>query len=821
MVQLGIKNVCLKAAIANKAEAIRKAGTLLIESDNIEAGYVESMMRREEQANTYLGNGIAIPHGQPKDRDMILKTGIAVVQIPDGVEWNPGEMVYLVVGIAAKSDEHLQILTNLTHVLDDEAAVQQLTHTDQPEIIIERLTRGDATASNGKRAIAAAAEDFDQYVDLTITGGAGLHARPATVFAAIAKGFEAEIRVRHGAVVANGKSLMSLLKLGADQGSQIRLMARGTDAEPALQALQEAVAAGLEEEAEDTEELTIDIPELVLQSEAIAGVAASPGIAIAPLHRYERSQLVFSETADNPEHEAQRLREAVETAKANLTDLYQTVKERSGAGKAAIFQAHREFLADPDLLETVIAKLPPNHSAPAVWQAEIEARAESLAALPDPLLAGRAADLRDVGQRVLKLLADRVEAGATLPDHPVILIADDLTPSDTASFDPDKIQGFCTAKGGATSHTAIIARSLNIPAMVGGGEGVLQLAPGQPAILDGDRGALYPTPTPTDLEAAQVAQQERRALQDVEWNTRYQPALTRDGHRIEVVANIGGSDEAEQAVQAGGEGVGLLRTEFLFLNRSAPPTEAEQLAAYQQMTAALNGLPLTIRTLDIGGDKEVPYLHLPPEANPFLGVRGVRLCFEQPDLFETQLRAILRAASTGYIRIMFPMIATLEELRRAKAMVETVRSRLNAPPVETGMMVEVPSAVFLAAEFAQAVDFFSIGTNDLTQYLLAMDRGHPVLAKQADALHPAVLRAIHQTVQAAAKYGKWVGVCGGVAGDLLGARLLVGLGVHELSMSVPSIPAVKAKLRTESLKHLQQLAQKALTCRTAAEVRQL
>lgn len=824
MVQLGVKNVCLNASINSKAEAIRKVGELLTTNGNIDAGYVDSMMRREEQANTYLGNGIAIPHGQPKDRNLILKTGIAVVQIPAGVEWNPGETVYLVVGIAAKSDEHLQILTNLTHVLDDEAAVRQLTHTDDPEAIIERLTRGavSATAGKGKSAIAAPpTADFKQSVDLTIAGGAGLHARPATVFAEIAKGFEAEVRVCHGEVVANGKSLISLLKLGADQGSQIRIMTRGKDAAAALQALKEAVEEGLEEEAESTDEPSVDIPELVLAAEAIAGIAASPGIAIAPLHRYKRGQLVYTDTADNPEQEAQRLRTAVETAKADLAELYQTVKTRSGASKAAIFQAHREFLDDPELLATAIAKLPPNHSAPAVWQAEIEERAQSLAALSDPLLAGRAADLRDVGQRVLKLLADRIEAGAALPDHPVILIADDLTPSDTASFDPDRIQGFCTAKGGATSHTAIIARSLNIPAVVGAGDTVLDLSPGRQAVLDGDRGVLYPHPSDADLVQARVARQERRALQDVEWNTRYQPALTKDGHRLEVVANIGGPAEAEQAVNAGAEGVGLLRTEFLFLNRAAPPTEEEQFAAYQQMTRALNGLPLIIRTLDIGGDKEVPYLNLSKEENPFLGVRGIRLCFEQPELFETQLRAILRAAATGYIRIMFPMIATLEDIHRAQEVVESVRSRLEAPPVEIGMMVEVPSAVFLAAEFAEVVDFFSVGTNDLTQYLLAMDRGHPVLAKQADALHPAVLRAIHQTVQAAKAEGKWVGVCGGVAGDPLGAMLLAGLGVHELSMAIPSIPAVKAKLRTQSFKRLQKLAQRALRCRTTEEVRRL
>ncbi|MGB3495953.1 MAG: phosphoenolpyruvate--protein phosphotransferase [Elainellaceae cyanobacterium] len=831
MVHLGAKNVRLNASVKRKADAIRAVGNLLVESGNIQPGYIDSMMRREKQANTYLGNGIAIPHGQPKDREMILNTGISVAQIPDGVEWNPGEVVYLVVGIAAKSDEHLQILTNLTHVLDDEAAVQRLTHTQDPEEIVERLTRGADSSGNGnangngKSAIAPQTQnfdqDFDQYVDVAIEGGSGLHARPATVFAEIAKSFEAEIQVRHGDQVGNGKSLMSLLKLGADRGSTIRIMARGKDATEALQALKEAVDDGLEEEEEEADAPEVDIPELVLETEAIAGISASPGVAIAPLHFYERRQLTFSNTADDPDQEATRLRQAVDTAKADLTDVYQTVKQRSGSGKAAIFQAHREFLDDPELLDEVIAKLPPNRSAPTVWLEEIEARAQSLAALSDPLLAGRAADVRDVGQRVLKLLADGGEDSAALPDHPVILIAEDLTPSDTASFDPEKIQGFCTAKGGATSHTAIIARSLNIPAMVGAGEAILNLAKGGQAVLDGDRGALYPHPSAADLDKARQAQQERQVLQDVEWNSRFQPALTKDGHRIEVVANIGAPEEAEQAVNAGGEGVGLLRTEFLFLNRLAPPTEEEQFAAYQRMTQALNGLPLIIRTLDIGGDKEVPYLNLPKEDNPFLGVRGVRLCFEQPELFETQLRAILRAAETGYVRIMFPMIATLEDIRKAKDIVESVRDRLNGPAVEIGMMVEVPSAVFLAAEFAQEVDFFSVGTNDLTQYLLAMDRGHPVLAKQADALHPAVLRAISQTVKAAKEQGKWVGVCGGLAGDPLGAMVLAGLGVHELSMTIPSIPAIKAKLRTQSLKRMQKLANRALRCKTAEEVRQL
>lgn len=789
MVKLKSTNIRLKATAKNKDDAIRQAAQLLVESDHIQPGYVKSMLAREKQANTYLGNSIAIPHGQPQNRDMIITTGISVLQLPDGVEWNPGEVVRLVVGIAAKSDEHLQILTNLTHVLDDPAAVNQLVETDNPQVIIDRLTGAEPRAAANGNGLDTAG--FDQYVDLRIDAPTGLHARPATVFADLAKSFEAEVRVRYGDQVANGKSLMSLLKLGVGKDSVVRVMAKGDDAAQALAALQEAVEEGLEEEEEAAPELPVELPALELQSEAISGVAASPGLAIAPLYRFHRVELEFSATAEDTDAEVASLKAAIASAESDLAELYTAIKARSGKAKAAIFQAHQEFLSDPELRQNAIDQIPPNHSAAWAWQQAIETRAKELEALADPVLSGRAADVRDVGQRVLSRLVASDDAGLELPDYPVILLADDLTPSDTAGLDPEKIRGFCTAAGGATSHTAIIARSLNIPAVAGAGRSILDLPTGQTAILDGDGGSLYPQPTDADLEQARQAEAERAKLRDVEQQTRFQPAITPDGHRIEVVANIGGPAEAAQAVQAGGEGVGLLRTEFLFLNRSNPPSETEQYDALCQMTQALNGLPLIVRTLDIGGDKHVPYLNQPAEENPFLGIRGVRLCLERTELFETQLRAILRAAAGGYIRIMFPMIATLEDIRAAKTVLESVRSQLNAPPVKIGMMVEVPTAVLMAAEFAQEVDFFSVGTNDLTQYLLAMDRGHPTLAKQADALHPAVLRAIRQTVQAATDAGKWVGVCGGLAGDPLGALILAGLGVKELSMDSPAFPRLR------------------------------
>ncbi len=826
MALLELNSIRLNASVRDKADAIQQVGRLLVDAGQMKPEYITSMMNREKVANTYLGNGIAIPHGLPDNRDLILETGIAVLQLPAGIEWNPGETVHLVVGIAAKSDEHIGILANLTHVLGDEAAVQQLATTHDAKLIWQRLTnRAEPDAG-------AALTDLAQGVDVVIQDPTGLHARPATALVSVAKQFNAEIRVRYGDQTANAKSLISLLKLGVAGGETIRLMAEGDDAAQALASLKAAIAAGLEGE---TAPRPVSNPGFQFETPAISGIAASPGLAIALVYQLKRGKIKLERIAKDPAAEAIRLQQAIQTAKLQLQALYESVEAKAGAAQAAIFQAHQEFLDDPELQQEAMARLEGHsadyhspdyhsadyHSAGWAWQQTYEQRAAALAQLDNPILAERATDLRDVGQRVLKLLAETVEAAPQLPDQPVILVAEDLTPSDTASLNPALIWGFCTAYGGPTSHSAIIARALDIPAIVGAGPAVLNLSEGQLCILDGGSGSLYPQPSPADLTQAKAAQQDLAAIRQAEQLACYQPALMKDGHRVEVVANIGAAAEAQHAVEAGAEGVGLLRTEFLFLNRAEPPSEAEQFAAYSQMTAALNGLPLIVRTLDIGGDKAIPYLNLPAEENPFLGMRGIRLCLQYPDLFKTQLRAIFRAAQTGPVKIMFPMIATLEDFQSARQIAEAVRQEVGAESLDYGMMVEVPSAVLMAPEFAQQVAFFSIGTNDLTQYALAMDRGHPALAKQADGLHPAVLRLIDQTVRAAKAEGKWVGVCGGVAGEPLGAAILTGLGVTELSVSIPSVAAVKAKLRSLSFSEVEELAQRALRCQTAQAVRAL
>ncbi|MCW5881770.1 MAG: phosphoenolpyruvate--protein phosphotransferase, partial [Anaerolineae bacterium] len=708
---------------------------------------------------------------------------------------------------------------NLTHVLDDEATIRRLAKTNDPDDILAALTRPRDQAAAPTEIPA----DFPTYADLTIHNPTGLHARPATTFVSVAKGFESEVRVRLGDKVANGKSLASLLKLGVEGGSVVRVMAQGPDEAAALQALREAVESGLGEE----EEAEAAAPAVTYEWEAepggnvVPGIPASPGLAIGPLRYLKRTKIVVEATAKDPAAEKSQLRQAIEAARAQLNDLYQEVKDRSGAGKASIFLAHAEFLDDPELRQDVETQIDGGASAGYAWQQAIEQRVAELQQVNDPLLAARAVDLGDVGSRVLRVLAHPIEEGPAAPTEPVILLAEDLTPSDTASLDPAFILGFCTAGGGPTSHSAIIARALNIPAMVAAGPAVLHQPEGAPAILDGNRGNLYVEPSPATLAAAQQARQTFEELREAEKSRCYEPALMVDGYRVEVVANISRASEAEQAVNAGGEGIGLMRTEFLFLERSSPPTEEEQFEAYREMVRALGGLPVIIRTLDIGGDKNVPYLNLPREENPFLGVRGIRLCLAQPDLFRPQLRAIYRASEYGPVKIMFPMIATLEDLMAAKAMAAEVRWEVGANAVDIGIMIEVPSAVLMADALAEEVDFFSIGTNDLTQYTLAMDRGHPMLAKQADGLHPAVLRMVDRTVRAATAAGKWVGVCGGVAGDPKGAAILAGLGVTELSVSIPSIAAVKAQIRRLSLAKAQSLAQQALACHTAAEVRAL
>ena len=557
------------------------------------------------------------------------------------------------------------------------------------------------------------------------------------------------------------------------------------------------------------------------------GLPASSGVAIGPAWRYLPARIeIDGRVVTDADAEWQRLQAAIACTRAQLQELETRAGAKVGEEEAAIFAAHQLFLDDPDLetlLEQAICQ--EHQNAAAAVQDAFEHYAQILAALDDPYLQARAADVRDVSQRLLRNLQGAEETPAQLSGLAIIL-AEDLTPSDTMQFERSKILGLCTLRGGPTSHTAILARALGVPAVVAAPLPLTEIADGTTVILDGDSGQVIIDPEPETLIAAQHRLAVWQNVHDTQVLAAKNPAITRDGHAIEVVANIGGVEDAQQALAAGAEGVGLFRTEFLYLDRTTMPDEAEQIVLYRQVFDLMAGRPVVVRTLDIGGDKPAPYLDVAPEPNPFLGWRAIRMNTERPDVLKSQFRALLIAAeaSNADLRIMLPLVSNLFEVQLARALYEEVRQSLRqegyrlSQPVQFGMMVEVPAAALLADHFASLVDFFSIGTNDLTQYALAVDRTNERVADLASPYHPAVLKLIAMTIAAAHEQGKWVGLCGELAGAPLAAPLLLGLGLDEFSMAPAAIPEVKARIRECSLAEGQDLAVRALALGSSDEV---
>ena len=560
----------------------------------------------------------------------------------------------------------------------------------------------------------------------------------------------------------------------------------------------------------------------------LKGLAASPGIALGPAFVYRPTDIVIQRRrAADPAAEWARYQAAAAEALQDLTALRQKAAAEFGEVEAAIFDAHQMILRDPDLEEELRAEMGAGASAEAAVQAAFKRTAETFAAMDDPLFRERALDFADVGLRLLqRLLGVRDESLASLA-APVVVVAKDLLPSDTAQMNKAMVRGFCTAAGGPLSHTAILARNLGLPAVVGAGEAVLEIANEAPLIVDGTEGWIVEGASEderADYERRAKALTEARVAAEA---AAHEPAVTRDGRQIEVVANIGLPGEEAGALEAGAEGIGLLRTEFLFVGRQTAPTEEEQFRAYRPILEAMGQRPVIARTLDIGGDKPAAFLPLPREDNPFLGWRAIRIGLAQPELLKTQLRALLRAGQGCNLKIMFPMVATVEEMRAARVLVEEARAELRArgqtfaEAVEIGMMVEVPSAALIADLLAPHVDFFSIGSNDLTQYTLAADRGNPAVASLFDSLHPAVLRLVDNVIRAAHAANERVGVCGEMAGDLAAIPVLLGLGLDEFSMGAAAIAPAKAMIRRLSLAETGSLAREALAQPGAAAVRDL
>lgn len=665
-----------------------------------------------------------------------------------------------------------------------------------------------------------------EELTLTIRNRLGLHARPAARLVSTAGNFDAAIEVRLGAKQANAKSINQIATLGARQGDEIVVTASGPDAGAALAAIK-ALAdekfgdkEGPEDAAPAAAAAPLPAPESPAPGAASAslnGIGASSGIAIGPLVQYRPTlPHIEVEASADPQREWQELEAAVDASLAEIETLRRQMVQSGNEAEADIFTAHELILRDPDFLAQVQQAIMQRAiAAPGAWQEAVQALAAGYSAIEDAYMRARANDVQDVGRRVLGHLL-QLEPPALDFETPSIIAARDLAPSDTARFDPQKVRGVVTELGGATSHSAILARALGIPAVVGVGPALAAITEGTELAIDGDSGAIWLQPDDATLDELRRRQRRFRERQEQARRSAQEAATTADGRRIEVAANIGGPQDIALALELGAEGVGLFRTEFLFLDRDAAPSEEEQFAAYRQVAEALGPKPLIIRTLDVGGDKPLPYFDLGTEANPFLGWRGIRFCLDNPDIFLPQLRAILRAGAGQNVKLMFPMIGAISELQAAKAMLQQAKEQLRseATPfddaMELGIMVEVPAAVSIADQLAQEVDFFSLGTNDLTQYVMAADRGNRRVSDLADALHPAVLREVARTVEAGHEAGIWVGMCGELAGDPLASELLVGLGLDELSMNAPAIPLVKETIRSLDSAAAQRRAQEIL-----------
>lgn len=556
------------------------------------------------------------------------------------------------------------------------------------------------------------------------------------------------------------------------------------------------------------------------------GIAASNGIAIAKAYRLVEPDLTFEKkTIEDSSAEVERFRQAMTKSKSELEAIRDRAKVDLGADKAAIFEAHLLVLSDPELNSPIEDRIQSEKvNAEFALKETADMFVMMFEQMDNEYMKERAADIRDVTKRVLAHLLGVQLVNPSMIAEEVIIVAEDLTPSDTAQLNREFVKGFTTNIGGRTSHSAIMARSMEIPAVVGTKTATEEINNGDLIIVDGLKGEVHINPTP-ELVAEYRKTHEAYEVQKAEWAKLVNEAtVTADGTHVELAANIGTPGDLKGVIENGGEGVGLYRTEFLYMGREQLPSEEEQFEAYKAVLEGMAGKPVVVRTLDIGGDKELPYLELPKEMNPFLGFRAIRLCLEEQGIFRTQLRALLRASSFGNLKIMFPMIATLDEFREAKAILEDEKQKLVsegqnvADKIELGIMVEIPSTAVLADQFAKEVDFFSIGTNDLIQYTMAADRMNQRVSYLYQPYSPSILRLVKMVIDAAHAEGKWAGMCGEMAGDETAIPVLIGLGLDEFSMSATSILKARSLIKTLTKSDMEKLAQEVLNMQTTSQV---
>jgi multiphosphoryl transfer protein len=714
------------------------------------------------------------------------------------------------------------------------------------------VAAGAAQASPGVAPSGSTEAEFEGTVRLVVLNEQGLHMRPAALLVRTAAGFDADVRISNatrslGPVSAH--SLNAVATLGVRWGDSVVLHASGPQAQEALAAIRQLADGGFGEPAGVRSATTPSaadsrprptagrafpaVPRPAAGS-VLRGLPASPGIAIGAARRFGVAppQVPDGLSRDRDADWA-ALQRALSATGDDIHRAESTVAARTGERDAAIFAAHLLFLEDEALLVPARAAIiEGGNNAARAWADAVSAAAAAWEALDDPYQRARAIDLRSVGDQVLRHLvgspADAdAETAEPSPDAAYIVVATALTPTDIVSLDLSLVRGVACAFDSPTSHAAILANSLGVPTVVGAGRTLLGVHEGTTLVLDGETGTVTVDPPSAVVRAAENRRAWRANEETVARARAAQPAITRDGLTIHVAANVAGPADVPEAVAAGADGVGILRTEFLFLRADHLPSEDEQERVYRSVAEGLGGRPLTIRTLDVGADKQLPYLPLEREQNPFLGLRGIRLCIRYPELIDGQLRAALRVAADHPVRIMFPMVTTVDEVRQARELLERTRETLAADGVavpeclEVGIMVEVPATALLAEAFVPHVDFFSLGTNDLAQYVLAAERGNADVAALADALHPAVLRLIDLTARAAAAGSRAVAVCGELAGDPAAVPVLLGLGVTELSLAPARIPAVKQLVRATDISAAQRLAADALAAESAAEVRRL
>jgi len=663
---------------------------------------------------------------------------------------------------------------------------------------------------------------------VTINNQLGLHARPAAALAHLAKSFPEAINLVVNEQKFDAKSMIAIMGLNLQYGDQIQFEVSASHAQKIIRLLSEAIAQGLGENENEKNKQSCVCPQPkpkasnhsnLMTDHCLSGIAASQGIVAGHVFQLKSQQLNYDEEAKDKQIEQDKLKNTLKNCKNELHTIIDKI-EANNPEQANIFRAHYELLEDPSLISQTLTMIELGKTAAFSWYSVIEQHKNKLKNLKNSCLASRVVDLSDIRTRVLRKMLGMTDNTEQLPANSII-IAQELTPSDTVKLDKNKVVGFCTTLGGASSHVAIIARSMGLPAITGINTAALSIKNNSLVILDGNKGILDLDVNDKKLQHLKERQTHEQKLRNDADSGKNQAAITLDNTTIKVAANIGSIDEAISAQQQGADGIGLLRSEFLYLDKTKEPTETEQQGIYRAIAQSIESKTLTIRTLDVGGDKPLPYLTPAKEDNPSLGVRGIRMGLNTPAILQKQLKAILQSAPSQQIRILFPMVAKLNEFIRAKEIVKYLCSELKCPLPQLGIMIEVPSSALLSEHFAAHVDFFSIGTNDLTQYTLAIDRGHPLLSTYIDGLHPAVLQLIAMTVKGAKEHNVPVSVCGCLASDACAVPILIGLGVTELSVAVPTLPLIKSQIRQLSYTECQQLATEALQQTSASDVRAL